>query len=168
MMREAGWGRVINIASAHGLTASPFKAAYVAAKHGVVIVPNLFERGPDQGGPHPPTYDSSPVIDGDGTILGVTRMVHITDYEHFHEQGYYAPGDTGAPVYDTWVGKLGVAICYDRHYGEYMRALALGGADVVSTVCGASGTSAWTSVVCTGSSASVDTEAASTAEAGMT
>ncbi len=36
MMRKAGWGRVINIASAHGLTASPFKAAYVAAKHGVV------------------------------------------------------------------------------------------------------------------------------------
>jgi 3-hydroxybutyrate dehydrogenase len=36
MMREAGWGRIVNIASAHGLTASPFKAAYVAAKHGVV------------------------------------------------------------------------------------------------------------------------------------
>lgn len=36
MMREAGWGRVVNIASAHGLTASPFKAAYVAAKHGIV------------------------------------------------------------------------------------------------------------------------------------
>ena len=36
MMRAAGWGRVVNIASAHGLTASPFKAAYVAAKHGVV------------------------------------------------------------------------------------------------------------------------------------
>lgn len=36
MMRKAGWGRVINIASAHGLTASPFKSAYVAAKHGVV------------------------------------------------------------------------------------------------------------------------------------
>ena len=36
MMREAGWGRVVNIASAHGLTASPFKSAYVAAKHGIV------------------------------------------------------------------------------------------------------------------------------------
>ncbi|WP_138934091.1 3-hydroxybutyrate dehydrogenase [Roseovarius arcticus] len=36
MMRKAGWGRVINIASAHGLTASPFKSAYVAAKHGIV------------------------------------------------------------------------------------------------------------------------------------
>lgn len=36
MMRAAGWGRIVNIASAHGLTASPFKAAYVAAKHGIV------------------------------------------------------------------------------------------------------------------------------------
>ena len=36
MMRKAGWGRVVNIASAHGLTASPYKAAYVAAKHGIV------------------------------------------------------------------------------------------------------------------------------------
>ena len=60
-----------------------------------------------------------------------TRMVHITDYPCFHEQGYYTPGDTGAPVYRTRAGSIGVAICYDRHYPEYMRALALGGADLV-------------------------------------
>jgi predicted amidohydrolase len=58
-------------------------------------------------------------------------MVHITDYACFHEQGYYAPGDTGAPVFKTKAGALGVAICYDRHYPEYMRALALAGADLV-------------------------------------
>ena len=71
------------------------------------------------------------MIDADGTLLGVTRMIHITDYDGFHEQGYYAPGDTGAPVYDTRVGRVGVAICYDRHYPEYMRALAVGGAELV-------------------------------------
>lgn len=96
-----------------------------AAALGVVVVLNLFERD----GQH--AFDSSPVIDADGRLLGCTRMVHITDYERFHEQGYYAPGDTGAPVYDTAVGKLGVAICYDRHFPEYMRALAVGGAEVV-------------------------------------
>jgi N-carbamoylputrescine amidase len=58
-------------------------------------------------------------------------MIHITDYPCFHEQGYYAPGDTGAPVYRTRAAAVGVAICYDRHYPEYMRGLALGGADVV-------------------------------------
>ena len=103
----------------------------LAKEFGVVVVLNVFERGPDTGGPHPLTYDSSPVIDGDGTILGVTRMVHITDYEYFHEQGFYHPGDTGAPVYDTRVGRIGVAICYDRHYPEYMRALAVAGAQLV-------------------------------------
>jgi len=58
-------------------------------------------------------------------------MVHITEYACFHEQGYYTPGDHGAPVFATRAGRIGVAICYDRHYPEYMRALALGGADLV-------------------------------------
>ena len=96
-----------------------------AADLGVVLVLNLYERDGDRA------YDSSPVIDADGRLLGATRMVHITDYPCFHEQGYYAPGDRGAPVYETAVGRLGVAICYDRHYPEYMRALALGGAELV-------------------------------------
>jgi predicted amidohydrolase len=106
-----------------GPTVSAFREA--ARRLGVVVVPNLFERDGDH------TYDSSPVIDADGTLLGVTRMVHITEYACFHEQGYYAPGDQGAPVYDTKAGRLGVAICYDRHFPEYMRALALQGADLV-------------------------------------
>jgi predicted amidohydrolase len=96
-----------------------------AQRHGMVIVLNLYERdGVD-------AYDCSPVIDADGRLLGRTRMMHITDYACFHEQGYYTPGDTGAPVYDTKAGRIGVAICYDRHYPEYMRALALNGADLV-------------------------------------
>ncbi len=66
-------------------------------------------------------FDSSPVFDADGMLLGVTRMVHITDYACFHEKAYYSPGDNGARVYDTAVGRVGVAICHDRHYPEYMR-----------------------------------------------
>lgn len=96
-----------------------------AADLGVVVVLNLFERAGDR------CFDCSPVIDSDGTLLGRARMVHITDYPCFHEQGYYAPGDTGAPVFETAAGRIGVAICYDRHYPEYMRALALAGAEIV-------------------------------------
>jgi predicted amidohydrolase len=96
-----------------------------AAELGVVVVLNLYERDGDR------CYDCSPVIDADGTLIGRTRMVHITEYACFHEQGYYAPGDTGAPVFQTRVGRIGVSICYDRHYPEYMRALALAGADLV-------------------------------------
>jgi N-carbamoylputrescine amidase len=96
-----------------------------AREYGAVCVLNLFERAGDR------TFDCSPVIDADGALLGRTRMIHITEYACFHEQGYYAPGDTGAPVYRTKAGAIGVAICYDRHYPEFMRALALNGADLV-------------------------------------
>ena len=97
-----------------------------ARRQGMVIVLNLYERDGERA------YDCSPVIDADGRLLGRTRMMHITDYACFHEQGYYTPGDTGAPVYDTRAGRIGVAICYDRHYPEYMRALAVAGADLVA------------------------------------
>ena len=106
-----------------GPTVERFAAA--ARRLGVVIVLNLYERAGDRA------FDSSPVIDADGRLLGITRMIHITDYACFHEQDYYTPGDTGAPVYQTQHGRIGVAICYDRHYPEYMRALALAGAEVV-------------------------------------
>lgn len=96
-----------------------------AKELGLVTVINLYERDGHN------TYDSSPVIDADGTLLGVTRMIHITEYSCFHEQGYYTPGDKGAPVFKTQAGTIGVAICYDRHFPEYMRALAVGGADLV-------------------------------------
>lgn len=92
---------------------------------GLITVFNLYEASEGR------CFDSSPVIDADGTLLGVTRMVHITDYPCFHERAYYAPGDRGAPVYPTAVGRLGVAICYDRHFPEYMRALGVGGAELV-------------------------------------
>ena len=98
-----------------------------AKEHGMVIVINLFEEADNK------TYDSSPVIDANGTLLGSTRMVHIADYDCFFEKDYYAPGDRGAPVYNTAVGKVGVAICYDRHYPEYMRSLAVDGAELVSS-----------------------------------
>lgn len=106
-----------------GPTTEVFQEA--ARRLGVVVVLNLYERAGER------LFDTSPVIDADGTLLGCTRMMHITHYEGFWEQDYYHPGDTGAPVYQTAVGRLGVAICYDRHYPEYLRALALRGADLV-------------------------------------
>ncbi len=97
----------------------------IAKQEGIVIILNLYE----QDGMN--FYDSSPVINVDGKILGITRMIHITDYQCFHEKEYYTPGDTGVSIYDTNCGKIGIAICYDRHYPEYMRALAIKGAEIV-------------------------------------
>jgi N-carbamoylputrescine amidase len=106
-----------------GRTTDAFCAA--AKKLGVVVVLNLYAREGKTA------FDASPVIDADGTLLGVTRMMHITQYEGFYEQDYYTAAGNQAPVYNTAVGRIGVAICYDRHYGEYLRALALQRADVV-------------------------------------
>ncbi|MFQ5691116.1 MAG: carbon-nitrogen hydrolase family protein [Gemmatimonadota bacterium] len=103
------------------------RVAERAAALGLVTVFNLYEV--DAEGRR---FDSSPVFDRDGSLLGVTRMTHITDYACFHEREYYDPGDRGAPVYETAVGRLGVAICYDRHYPEYMRALGAAGAELVA------------------------------------
>jgi N-carbamoylputrescine amidase len=97
----------------------------LAREHGVVCVLNLFEK---EGGR---TFDSTPIIDADGRILGVVRMAHITDYPGFHERGFYSPSDKTSLVFKTRAGKIGVAICYDRHFPEYMRGLALQGAEVV-------------------------------------
>lgn len=97
----------------------------LAKELSIVIIINIYEKENDK------TYDSSPVINTNGKILGITRMVHITDYPCFHEKGYYFPGNNGAPVYNTKFGKVGVAICYDRHYPEYMRELALKGTEIV-------------------------------------
>jgi len=99
--------------------------AALARELGVVLVLNLYERDGERA------FDASPVIDADGSLLGITRMLHITDYDGFHETDYYDPGDRGLPVYSTAAGRVGVVICYDRHYPEAMRALALGGAELV-------------------------------------
>jgi N-carbamoylputrescine amidase len=109
----------------------------LARTHGVVTVLNLFERSGDR------TFDSSPVIDADGRLLGVTRMVHIMEGPGFHERGYYAPGDGDSFVFPTAAGRIGVAICYDRHFPEYMRGLRLLGADLV-IIPQAGGVGEWT------------------------
>ncbi|MBD3413811.1 MAG: carbon-nitrogen hydrolase family protein [Candidatus Aminicenantes bacterium] len=97
----------------------------LSKEYKVVTVLNLYERMGDR------TYDSSPVIDTDGSILGTTRMAHIMDGMGFYEKGYYDPGNTEQFVYHSSLGKVGVAICYDRHFPEYMRNLALNEAEIV-------------------------------------
>jgi predicted amidohydrolase len=94
---------------------------------GVAAVLNFFERCTADG----KTYDSSPVIDADGRLVGVTRMAHIMEGPGFHEKSYYAASAEGPRVYETRAGRVGVAICYDRHFPEYMRSLGLLGAEIV-------------------------------------
>jgi beta-ureidopropionase len=76
-------------------------------------------------------YNTAAVIDADGTLLGKYRKHHIPNLPQFWEKFYFRPGNLGYPVFDTAVGRVGVYICYDRHFPEGWRELGLGGAQIV-------------------------------------
>ncbi len=76
-------------------------------------------------------YNTAAVIDADGSYLGKYRKNHIPNLDKFWEKFYFRPGNLGWPVFDTAVGKVGVTICYDRHFPEGWRELGLAGAEIV-------------------------------------
>src|SRR4029079_4016175 len=76
-------------------------------------------------------YNTAAVIDADGKYLGKYRKTHIPHVKGFWEKFYFRPGNMGYPVFQTAVGKVGVYICYDRHFPEGARALGLNGAEMV-------------------------------------
>ena len=76
-------------------------------------------------------YNTAAVIDADGTYLGKYRKTHIPQVKGFWEKFFFRPGNLGYPVFDTAVGRVGVYICYDRHFPEGWRALGLAGAQLV-------------------------------------
>ena len=76
-------------------------------------------------------YNTAAVIDADGTYLGKYRKQHIPQTKGFWEKFYFRPGNGGYPIFETAVGKVGVYICYDRHFPEGWRALGLNGAEIV-------------------------------------
>jgi len=76
-------------------------------------------------------YDASLLIDAQGELLGISKMVHICQAPFFYEQDYYMPSDTGFKVYDTDIGKIGIVICFDRHMPESIRTCVLRGAQII-------------------------------------
>lgn len=98
----------------------------VAKENNIVIVASLFEEAIK--GLY---YNTSVVIDADGSYLGKYRKNHIPQDPYFEEKFYFAPGDTGYPVWDTQFGKIGVMICWDQWYPETARLLALKGAEII-------------------------------------
>jgi beta-ureidopropionase len=98
----------------------------VAKELGMVIVLPMYEV--EQAGVY---YNTAAVIDADGSYLGKYRKHHIPQVKGFWEKFYFRPGNLGYPVFDTAVGKVGVYICYDRHFPEGWRALGLNGAQIV-------------------------------------
>jgi len=111
--------------------------AEYARKHGMVLVIPLYER--EMAGVY---YNTAAVIDADGKYLGKYRKNHIPQVQGFWEKYYFKPGNLGYPTFETRYAKIGVYICYDRHFPEGARLLGLAGAEIVfnpsATVAGLS------------------------------
>ena len=97
-----------------------------AKKYQMVMVVPIFEK--QQAGV---LYNTAAVIDADGTYMGKYRKTHIPHTSGFWEKFFFRPGNLGYPVFETVYAKVGVYICYDRHFPEGARALGLNGAEIV-------------------------------------
>jgi beta-ureidopropionase len=110
---------------------------HYAKKYNMVIVVPIYEK--EQEGV---LYNTAAVIDADGTYLGKYRKNHIPQTSGFWEKYYFKPGNLGYPVFETRYARVGVYICYDRHFPDGARALGLNGAEIVynpsATVAGLS------------------------------
>ena len=110
----------------------------VAKQHGMVLVVPIYEE--EQTGIY---YNTAAVIDADGKYLGKYRKTHIPHVAPgFWEKFYFRPGNLGYPCFDTAFARIGVYICYDRHFPEGARCLGLNGAEIIfnpsATVAGLS------------------------------
>ncbi len=118
-----------------GPTTELFQA--IAKKHGMAIVLPLYEQAM-----RGVFYNTAAVIDADGKYLGKYRKQHIPQVAGFWEKYFFKPGNGGYPVFQTAFAKVGVYICYDRHFPEGARCLGLNGAEIVfnpsATVAGVS------------------------------
>src|SRR5487761_26190 len=113
------------------------RMAEYAKKYNMVIIVPVYEK--EQPGV---LYNTAAVIDADGTYLGKYRKSHIPHTTGFWEKFFFKPGNLGYPVFQTKYAKIGLYICYDRHFPEGARVLGLNGAEIVfnpsATVAGLS------------------------------
>ncbi len=109
-----------------------------ACKHKMVLIAPIYEEA--MTGVY---YNTAAIIDEHGEYLGKYRKHHIPHcHQGFWEKFYFTPGNLGYPVFETSFGRIGIYICYDRHFPEGARELGLNGAEIVfnpsATVAGLS------------------------------
>jgi N-carbamoylputrescine amidase len=112
------------VESVPGPTVERFQA--VARELNLVIVLPVYEV--ENEGEY---YNTAAVVDADGSYLGKYRKHHIPNLPQFWEKFYFRPGNLGYPVFNTAAGRIGVYICYDRHFPEGWRELGLNNAQLV-------------------------------------
>ena len=97
----------------------------VAAEFEVVLPISFYEKDVNV------FYNTTAVIDADGSVLGIYRKTHIPDDHYYQEKFYFTPGDTGFKVWDTRYGKIGIGICWDQWFPETARGMAVQGAEIL-------------------------------------
>ena len=97
-----------------------------AKKYQMVVIVPVYEE--EMTGLY---YNTAAVYDADGAYLGKYRKNHIPHVGGFWEKFYFRPGNLGYPVFETQYARIGVYICYDRHFPEGARALGLNGAEII-------------------------------------
>ncbi len=97
----------------------------VCAELRIVMPVSFFERSGNTA------FNSTAILDADGSLLGIYRKTHIPDDHYYQEKFYFSPGDTGFKVWDTAYAKLGVGICWDQWFPESARCMALMGAEIL-------------------------------------
>src|ERR1700729_252174 len=102
------------------------RMAEYAKKYAMVMIVPIYEK--EQAGV---LYNTAAVIDADGTLLGKYRKNHIPHTSGFWEKFFFKPGNLGYPVFETRYARVGVYICYDRHFPDGARCLGLNGAEIV-------------------------------------
>ena len=97
----------------------------VAAELEVVLPISFYEKDVNV------FYNTTAVIDADGSVLGIYRKTHIPDDHYYQEKFYFTPGDTGFKVWDTKYARIGVGICWDQWFPETARGMAVQGAEIL-------------------------------------
>jgi N-carbamoylputrescine amidase len=102
------------------------KLSALAGELHIVLIASLFERR--AAGVY---HNTATIFDGDGSLLGLYRKMHIPDDPLYYEKYYFTPGDLGFRAFDTQVGRVGTLVCWDQWYPEGARLTALQGAHVL-------------------------------------
>jgi 5-aminopentanamidase len=120
VLRDAGEARSLSSPAAAGTTLREWRS--LAARHDLAIAGGFCERGPDGN-----VYNSAAVVDASGT-RAVYRKAHLWDAE----KKIFTPGDSAPPVVEMPFGNIGLMICYDLEFPEWVRLVALSGADLIA------------------------------------
>ncbi|MEP1123224.1 MAG: nitrilase-related carbon-nitrogen hydrolase [Ilumatobacter sp.] len=102
----------------------------LAVEHGIAVHASLFERG-EPIASRGVGYNTAVCVDGTGALVAGTRKTHIPEFEYYHEDVYFEPGDTGCPVTEVSGARFAFPTCWDQWFPELARVMSLDGAEVI-------------------------------------